>query len=100
MPYIVVSNTFVREVDILQKGKDFSVVLFSKDGGRGEEESAIRVRNSRIYDTREAAEAHARNRAVFAAAAAEPAPAPYQKTQYDYADEYLREQMRRGGRGK
>ena len=98
MPYIVVSNTLVREVEILKKGKDFSVVLFSKDGGRGEAESAIRVRNSRIYDTREAAEAHAGNRAVFAAPAAE--PAPYQKTQYDYADEYLQEQMRRGGRGK
>lgn len=95
MPYIVVSNTFVKEVDIIREGSGFSVVRFSKGEGNTKEESAIRLRNSRIFKTKEEAEAHALNHVVKKAPAAEPS-APHRKNQYDYADEYLQEQMKRG----
>ena len=95
MPYIVVSNTFVKEVDIIREGSGFSVVRFSKGEGNTTEASAIRLRNSRIRDIPSEAEAHALNHVVKKAPAAEPS-APHRKNQYDYADEYLQEQMKRG----
>ena len=72
MPYIVVSNTFVKEVDIIREGSGFSVVRFSKGEGNTTEASAIRLRNSRIFKTKEEAEAHALNHVVKKAPAAEP----------------------------
>ncbi len=97
MPYIVVSNTLVKEVCILREDAEFCVVgLISED--RRADVSVFRVRRSRIYDSKADAEAHTGNRIIKEKREdAGPASKRLQLTHHDYELMYYEELCRRGG---
>lgn len=98
MPYIVVSNTFVKEVCILREDAEFCVVgLISED--RRADVSVFRVRRSRIYGSKADAEAHTGNRIVKKKREdTAPTSKRPQLTHHDYELMYYQELCRRGGR--
>ena len=97
MPYIVVSNTFVREVYILREDAEFCVVgLLSED--RRADVSVFRVRRNRIYGSKTDAEAHTGNRIVRKKHEdAGPTSKERKLTHHDYELMYYQELCRRGG---
>lgn len=108
MAYMVVSNTFVKEVYILQEDDEFAVVCLADDFTRLRP-SGFRVRQSRIFDTKAEAEAHTGNRSPLDSkakpravmtkpGALNPVPVLRQKTHHDYEMEYYEELIRHGGR--
>ncbi len=98
MPYIVVSNTLVKEVCILREDVEFCVVgLISED--RRADVSVFRVRRSRIYDSKADAEAHTGNRIIKEKREdAGSSSKRCQLTHHDYELMYYQELCRRGGR--
>ena len=51
MPYMIVNNLRVEEVTVVNETRDYYTVFFTESPG------AARIRKSRIYDTKEAAQA-------------------------------------------
>ena len=108
MAYMVVSNTFVKEIYVLQEDDEFAVVCLADDYW-GSRPSGFRVRQSRIFGTKTEAEAHAGNRSSAASkakpravihkpGAPDPVPVLRQKTHHDYELEYYEELIRHGSR--
>ena len=104
MPFIVVSNTFVREVNILQEDNEFCVVSPHGDG-RHFCVSGFRIRRSRVYRTQAEAEAHAanlpavRDRAKASAGQNTPgASNARRKTHHDYEMEQYERMVKRSQR--
>ena len=108
MAYMVISNTFVKEVYILQEDDEFAVVCLADDYTRLRP-SGFRGRQSRIFDTKAEAEAHTGNRSAADSrarprtvmnrpGALNPVPVLRQKTHHDYEMEYYEELIRRGRR--
>ena len=53
MPYLITSNSRIEEITVLKRSGGFSTVRFEEGISKG---GAIRIRDSRVFDTREEAE--------------------------------------------
>ena len=69
MAYMVVSNTFVKEIYVLQEDDEFALVCLADDYW-GSRPSGFRVRQSRIFGTKTEAEAESGTEAAVEDAAA------------------------------
>ena len=83
MAYMVVSNTFVKEVCILQDEGEFCIVCYKDLDGQDAGASGFRIRRNRIYGSREKAEQHARNLAIVNADQPHSSLFPTEKTHHD-----------------
>ena len=108
MAYMVVSNTFVKEIYVLQEDNEFAVVCLADDYWSSRP-SGFRVRQSRIFDSKAEAEAYAGNRSsgeskakpravIHKPGSPNPVPVFRQKTHHDYELEYYEELIRHGNR--
>ena len=99
MPYMVVSNTYVKEICVLQDDGEFCVVCFKdNDDGLNEETSGFCIRRKRIYNTMEEAETHVGNRSLLRKPIKD--KIAHRKTHHDYEMEYYEDMIRQGGRGR
>lgn len=93
MPFIVESNRNVREVSVVRREGEFSVVRFTDRGGWETRTNCIRIRTNRILSSLAEAEAKVPVRKDAPQSHAQAAP---MKTHFDYEDEYLRREMQKG----
>ena len=93
MPFIVESNRNVREVLVVRREGEFSVVRFTDRGGWETRTNCIRIRTNRILSSLAEAEAKVPVRENAPQSHVQAAP---MKTHFDYEDEYLRREMQKG----
>ncbi len=97
MPYMIVSNTYVKEICVLQDDGEYCIVCYKdNDAGLNEEISRFRIRRKRIYDTMEEAETHAGNRSLLRKSIKD--KIAHRKTHHDYEMEYYEDIIRHGRR--
>ena len=94
MPYMVVSNTFIKEICVLREEPGYCIVCYKDPDGQNAGAAGFRIRRNRIYKTVEEAEEHTGNLELVRKLQRE--ARMKQKTHHDYEMEQYEEMIRRG----